>query len=165
MVANTGKRLIKAMKGWHTWSAKVGPLENMAKQVVVVKNTIGMTERKRFKEELAEAGWTESEKPAAEVLGTMIGNVGRKLEKKEQKRIDEFFVRTTWIGKIADNLMTEWMLKRSICMSVYTYGWITRMPGKLAMDKAARAMMGRQMKGESFALKCILEGECHTPYV
>ena len=126
VVSNRRDLLLWAMEEWHKWSGKVGLRENLDKHAIVVAGAVKKEEKRRLMQDLEERGWGASLKENTEVLGAILGNVTAELTKNEEKKVSAFYSTTRMIGSISETAEQEQMLKRTVGMPVYSYGWIIR---------------------------------------
>ena len=97
---------------------------------------------------------------AADVLGVSIGARG-KLTEKEQKRVDDFRRRCTFI----DPRQQEQLCKRALAMSLLAYGWVCRFPPMCLMTVLATCMLGSKLRSVARLTKEIMDGGLAHPVV
>ena len=154
LVTDDPNTLCKYVKAWQAWSGKMGLKENAQKTKIIAKTKKGRAKLRKAAEEHKMGEFVKME---AEVLGVVTWTGKRKMEKKEQDRVERAKKMAARIAVMPGARERKRMAYRSYGAPVQAYGWIAKgMPageeGK-STTAALRAVNGKAHKLGSRNLK------------
>ena len=136
------RRVLDGVCDWESWSETVGLEENSVKTQLVGKNEAGAEELRREIPAKELAGWEEKVVRMADVLGVTLKQTEAKAEmsEKEKGRIAKFRDAIATLRIVPCGRRMKQTLMRSLALSSLVYGWVTRTPNIVDMDRWATAL-------------------------
>ena len=154
----SAKGIFRSVDAWQEWSTEVGLKENPTKIQLMAKN-------QRYKDELvAEATARGKEKAVTdelEALGvTAVKSTGRKIAKKEAKRVQEAKETIQQIRTLPLSRTDKKIAIRTFALPKFSYGWVGQAPPRAVTDTIDAAIWKtlQGSRASSRRLRNILEG-------